>query len=684
MVAAEAATLVQVARTYPTLSAGTNAAVIKAILMAGTDKNPLPTWSHTATQPLDTQYGAGQINFNWGYQILAAGPQAAGTASLAASTGWSYSLVNPNTSSGSVQTYYFNVPAGQPADLSALLTWQRMITATAGTGSNPYTFAPSLATINLNLYQANGNTLGSLVDSSSSSIDNVQYVFDRGLPAGEYALQVKRTDAIPGGWNFALAWQMQAVPYWIDGNGSWNNAANWNNDLIAGGIGREAALYAPTMAGLNITLDAAQTVGLLTLGNSASASTGYTIAAGSGGTLTFSNSSASAQLNVMSGYQVISAPVILASNLTVTPTAGATIAISGNISGSGAISETGAGTFVIMGSDTYSGTTTISAGTLQIGPGGTPGPNTLADNSVLQLNRPDSFTLINSVSGSGVLVQSGTGTATLTGLNSYGGGTRVNAGNIVFSSINSVPGSGTVLINQAGAVNVSGAFSTVTGWLNSGRISTASSGALALALATTNNETINMAGYPQLSLGAASPGTTYSGVLTPAGSTYFLGGGGGKLTFTPNLTGARSLVVDNPGTVVLTGSNTYTGSTTVNGGTLKILSPSSIPSGNLNVGSNLAAFGASAPTLMLSGTTSTLESDLSGLQVLSSSIAGSDPSSGPSALNNSSGNPAAVTSADVNAVPEPGALAVVVLLTAASACILAWQRRRIPAKANLA
>ena len=145
---------------------------------------------------------------------------------------------------------------------------------------------------------------------------------------------------------------MQAVPNWITANGSWNNAANWNNDLVAGGVGREAALYAPTMTGINVTLDAAQTVGLLTLGNSASASTGYTISAGSGGSLTFSNSGSSAQLNVMNGNQVISAPVILASNLIVTPTSGATIAISGNISGSGALTETGAGTLILMGSST--------------------------------------------------------------------------------------------------------------------------------------------------------------------------------------------------------------------------------------------------------------------------------------------------------------------------------------------
>ena len=183
------------------------------------------------------------MNLNWAFQIMAAGPQAAGTTSLAASTGWSYNSVSPSTSSGSLQTYYFTVPAGQPYDLSALLTWERLITV--GTNSSPYTFTPSLGTLDLNLYQANNNALGALLQSSSSSIDNVQYVFDRGLAPGEYALQVVRTDAMAGAYNFALAWQMQAVPYWIAANGSWNNAANWNNDLVAGGVGREAALFAP-------------------------------------------------------------------------------------------------------------------------------------------------------------------------------------------------------------------------------------------------------------------------------------------------------------------------------------------------------------------------------------------------------------------------------------------------------
>ena len=193
-VSAAAAMLVQVARSNPAYAAANNnPAVIKAVLMAGADKDPLPSWSHAPTQPLDPQYGAGQVNFDRAYQILTAGPQTASATSLCGSSGWSSASLNPG---GDSKTYYFQVPGGQPFDLSALLTWQRNVACTIS-GSLPATFTPSLATIDLDLYHANANfTLGSLVDDSISTVDNVQYVFDRGLAPGEYALQVTRTDAL--------------------------------------------------------------------------------------------------------------------------------------------------------------------------------------------------------------------------------------------------------------------------------------------------------------------------------------------------------------------------------------------------------------------------------------------------------------------------------------------------------
>jgi autotransporter-associated beta strand protein len=322
-----------------------------------------------------------------------------------------------------------------------------------------------------------------------------------------------------------------------------------------------------------------------------------------------------------------------------------------------------------MGSNTYSGTTTISAGTLQLGPGGTLGPATVADNSVLQINRPDAFTLANSIGGTGALVQTGAGTTTLSGTNSYSGGTRVNAGNVVFSATSAIPAGGTVLIGSSGAVNVTGAYSNVSGWLGSGKISPTSSGALALTAAS--NENINMAGYPKLSLGAASPVTTYSGVLTPAGSTYYLGGGGGTLTFTPSLTGSSSLVVNGPGTVLLTGSDTYTGGTTVTNGTLKVTSPASIPTGgNLNVGGNLDAFLLSASPADFTGASTAAGGGLDSLPASDGAIGGTDPLALPVAGGAPNPTSAAAT---VNAVPEPNAL---LLILAAGGCSLVYRSVR--------
>ena len=166
-VSAAAAMLVQVARSNPTFSsANTIAAVIKAILMAGTDKNPLPSWSQTPTQPLDPQYGAGQLNFNCGLPNLdrRTPNRQRRPASWHRPDGVTHSL-NPSGSNGNTETYYFQVPSGQPFDLSALLTWERNVAYVAGNGTASATFTPSLATIDLDLYQANSNfTLGSLRD----------------------------------------------------------------------------------------------------------------------------------------------------------------------------------------------------------------------------------------------------------------------------------------------------------------------------------------------------------------------------------------------------------------------------------------------------------------------------------------------------------------------------------------
>jgi autotransporter-associated beta strand protein len=98
--------------------------------------------------------------------------------------------------------------------------------------------------------------------------------------------------------------------------------------------------------------------------------------------------------------------------------------------GSGAFVQMGPGTTILAANNFYFGGTTISAGTLQLGNGGTSGgiAGDVLNNGTLAVNRSDVLTLRGVISGTGAEQQNGTGTTILTGNNTYGGGTTINAG----------------------------------------------------------------------------------------------------------------------------------------------------------------------------------------------------------------------------------------------------------------
>ena len=59
-----------------------------------------------------------------------------------------------------------------------------------------------------------------------------------------------------------------------------------------------------------------------------------------------------------------------------------TLTYGGVVSGTGSLTQAGPGTTILTGANSYTGTTTISAGTLQIGNGGTTGTTGLATSSI--------------------------------------------------------------------------------------------------------------------------------------------------------------------------------------------------------------------------------------------------------------------------------------------------------------
>jgi hypothetical protein len=167
--------------------------VIKALLMASATKNTMPGWDNNPTSPLDSIYGAGELNVNHAYSTLRAGRAIASGVTQYSIRGWAAEAV-PGVSS---KTYFFSVPAGAPSTpFSAALTWHRSVQSS--------TWTAALADLNFRLHHASGFTLGSEVAASLSTVDNVELVYQSALAPGDYALVVENTSA--DSTAYGLAW----------------------------------------------------------------------------------------------------------------------------------------------------------------------------------------------------------------------------------------------------------------------------------------------------------------------------------------------------------------------------------------------------------------------------------------------------------------------------------------------
>ena len=102
-----------------------------------------------------------------------------------------------------------------------------------------------------------------------------------------------------------------------------------------------------------------------------------------------------------------------------------------NGAGSLTLTKTGTGVQTLRGLSTYTGITTISAGTLRVGDGNASaslGTGAVIDNASLVFQVSNNTTFANNISGTGTLTQQGVGTITLTGTNTYHGATTITAG----------------------------------------------------------------------------------------------------------------------------------------------------------------------------------------------------------------------------------------------------------------
>ncbi len=220
----------------------------------------------------------------------------------------------------------------------------------------------------------------------------------------------------------------------------------------------------------------------------------------------------------------------------------ASLTVAQPVGGVGGLTKNGPGLLVLTATNSYSGTTTVAAGTLQVGNGGTGASigstSGVVNNATLAFNHADSVTFAPPISGTGNVQMIGSGLLALGGSNSYSGGTTVAAGTLSVAADNNLGASAGTLTVSSGVFSANRTFATAR--------------TVALGPASGSGQaTIDVAGGSVLTL---------NGPLTNNGA------GSGGLT----KTSAGMLVVATPAS--------YTGPTAVSAGTLQ-LSPISSVSG---------------------------------------------------------------------------------------------------------
>jgi fibronectin-binding autotransporter adhesin len=226
--------------------------------------------------------------------------------------------------------------------------------------------------------------------------------------------------------------------------------------------------------------------------------------------------------------------------------------LSGPITGAGGFAKLGAGTLMLTGASSYSGATLVNAGTLQAGIANAFSASsafTVASGAVIDLNNlaqsigslagagkvtlgsatlttgldATNTSFSGTISGTGGLIKTGAGTFTLSGVNTYAGGTNVQAGTLAITNANAV-GPGALALQNGTTFDLVGSF--------------------------TFANAITIARDPTFEVDGADV-STISGVIAD-----------GALPGTLEKTGT--------GTLILSAANTYTDQTTVNAGTLAV------------------------------------------------------------------------------------------------------------------
>ena len=229
----------------------------------------------------------------------------------------------------------------------------------------------------------------------------------------------------------------------------------------------------------------------------------------------------------------------------------------------GGLAKSGSGTLTLTANNAYTGLTTVSGGTLQVGNGGATGSITgniaLSNTAAVVFNRSDNLTYSNAISGTGSFTKSGPGTLTLSGNNTYVGSTTIAGGSLAISSTTALA-SGSIALDGGTIVNATG----VSGFGRAGGISTVAIGPGGGTIRSDARNDISglisgTSPTASLTYGAAS-GTVSNVVMVISGNNTYAGG--------TKLESGVLLVVDNnnafgTGTLELAGAGIRTRNTAV-------------------------------------------------------------------------------------------------------------------------
>jgi|GEM_PF-2136044 len=298
----------------------------------------------------------------------------------------------------------------------------------------------------------------------------------------------------------------------------------------------------------------------------------------------------------------------------------------------GVLTKQGTGKLTIANDNTFGGTTTVGAGTLQIGTGGTTGSigqASIANSGVVNFNRSDAVLYSGVISGTGSLVKDGAGTLTLNSQNTFSGGVTVNAGVLDLAGGGGTNGvvRGVVTVNPGATLRLS--TGDAVGFGTGGvQITTLNLNGSTLFVNTTGNQTfsqtaINLTGatftsIPGSNFDLFNNGTsinTFASATTSTISTTSFnlrqndtafniadGAAATDLLVTANIgngsAGNHNLIKNGPGTMVLSGSSGFTGAITLNAGVLSVTSVA-----NGGTASALGAASNVASSILLNGGT---------------------------------------------------------------------------------